>query len=188
MGFIVRLYHSVFEAISSALGGWFLGLAARFVFAAVLLVFFLNSALTKVGSGVAGFFAPSVGAYAQILPKQMEAAGFDPTKLDTLEQVIVYAGTYAEFALPILIIVGLFTRVAAFGMIVFVGVMTYTDVAGHGVAIGMLFDGKQDAVIDQRLLWVFPLLYLFLRGAGAISLDRLFGRPFVRPRHDYDYA
>jgi putative oxidoreductase len=187
MGFLVRLYHAVFRAIERVLGGWFLGLAARLVFAAVLFVFFWKSALTKVGSGIAGFFTPSVGAYAQILPKQMEAAGFDPSQLSQLEHVIVYAGTYAEFALPILIVVGLFTRAAALGMIVFVAMMTYTDITGHNVDIGMVFDGKQDSIADQRLMWLFPLLYLMLRGAGAISLDRLFGRRYIRHSYDHEY-
>ena len=186
MGIFVRAYYGVFRAIERALGGWFLGVAARFVFAGVLFVFFWKSALTKVGSGLIGFFTPAVGAYAQILPKQMEAAGFDPTKLTQLEHVVVYAGTYAEFLLPILIVVGLFTRAAALGMIVFVAVMTYTDIAGHGVAVGMLFDGRQDAILDQRVLWLFPLVYLMLRGPGAISLDRLFGRRFIYDGRHYE--
>lgn len=189
MGFFVRLYYGFFRAIERALDGWFLGLLARFVFAGVLFVFFWNSALTKVGSGFAGFFTPAVGAYAQILPKQMEAVGFDPSQLSDFEHVVVYAGTYAEFVLPILIVAGLFTRLASLGMIVFIAMMTYTDITGHNVdaaTIGALFDRDPSSLIsDQRTLWLFPLVYLVLRGPGAISLDWLFGRRFVRDQYDY---
>ncbi len=42
--------------------------------------------------------------------------------------------------------------------------------------IGAWFDAEKDSEIaDQRAFWLFLLFYLFLRGAGAISLDRLFG-------------
>jgi putative oxidoreductase len=46
---IVTLHRTVFGAVERALEGWFLGLAARFVFAAVLWLYFLNSARTKEG-------------------------------------------------------------------------------------------------------------------------------------------
>ena len=55
--------------------------------------------------------------------------------------------------------------------------MTYTDITGHDAKIGGFFDRFQDAAIaDQRLLWLFPLIYLVLRGPGLISLDAIFGR------------
>ena len=46
---------------------------------------------------------------------------------------------------------------------------------------GSLFDRFQDGIIaDQRLLWVFPLIYLIVKGAGLISVDAviclLFGK------------
>ncbi|MGF1445992.1 MAG: DoxX family protein [Pikeienuella sp.] len=50
--------------------------------------------------------------------------------------------------------------------------------------IGTWFDGKPDSeIVDQRAYWAFVLFYLFLRGAGAISLDRLLGG---RPDDDED--
>ena len=49
--------------------------------------------------------------------------------------------------------------------------------SGHGAKIGGFFDRFQDAAIaDQRLLWLFPLVYLVIRGPGLISLDTVFGR------------
>jgi putative oxidoreductase len=55
-----------------------LPLLARLVFAAVLLLFFWRSAMTKLGGGLAGLFQPSDGAYVQIFPRAMEAAGYQP--------------------------------------------------------------------------------------------------------------
>ena len=53
--------------------------------------------------------------------------------------------------------------------------MSVVDVTLHGLdpkSVGFVFDRVQDAIIaDQRLLWVFPLIYLVLRGAGPVSVD-----------------
>ena len=61
------LHDAVFGAIERLAEGWFLGFAARFVFAAVLLVYFVNSALLKFEGGPFSF---SFGAYIQILTEQ----------------------------------------------------------------------------------------------------------------------
>ena len=118
----------------------------------------------------------------QIVPGAMEAAGYDPSALAIHHHLIVYAGTYAEFILPGLVIVGLFTRLAAIGMIVFIAVQSYVDIAFHGAdekTIGALFDRFADsAIVDQRTLWLVPLVYLVVKGAGAISLDHLLARRF----------
>lgn len=156
-----------------------LPLLARFTFAAVLLMYFLRSAQTKLGEGFFGFLSPSDGAYIQIFPKEVEALGYDTSQLDTFHWLVALAGTWAEFILPVAIIVGLFTRFAALGMIVFVLVQSYVDVTGHGVGgkdLGGWFDSVSGALImDQRTLWVFLLLVLVAKGAGALSLDRAFG-------------
>jgi putative oxidoreductase len=91
---------------------------------------------------------------------------------------VVLAGTYAEFILPLLIVIGLFTRLASLGMIGFVIVQSLTDIYGHGATdgktLGALFDRFPDAVIlDQRLFWVFLLAVLVVKGAGALSVDAL---------------
>ncbi len=93
---------------------------ARLVFAAVLAGYFWTSAGTKLGDGFWGFLYPSDGAYIQIFPKAMEAAGYDADQLGFLHWAVVVAGTLAEIALPLLLILGLFTRLAAVGMLVFV--------------------------------------------------------------------
>jgi putative oxidoreductase len=178
---LTRLYDRVFMPLQRIGDEWLLGLAARFVFAAVLLVFFLNSALTKIGPGPFGFLSPSVGAYAQILPGMMEAVSYDVSRIAFFPWgLIVLFGTWAEFVLPVMIVAGLFTRAASLAFIVFIAVMTYVDIAGHNVdaaTIGALFDGDPGAPIaDQRLLWGLLLLVLAVRGAGAVSVDWLLGR------------
>lgn len=175
-----RLHAAAFAFVDRIFGAWLLGTLGRAIFAGVLLVYFLDSARTKLGDGLTGLFALSDGAYVQILPQAFEAAGYDKAALTTLQVVIVHLGTYAEILLPIMIVVGLFTRLAAFGMIGFVAVMTYVDITGHGVdstTIGTWFDNSPSAAIaDQRPLWIFLLLTLVLKGPGPLSLDRLFRR------------
>lgn len=152
---------------------------ARLVFAGVLLGYFWASGLTKIG---AGLFSPSAGAYGQIFPRQLEAAGYDPAQLGGFATLVVLAGTWAELLLPALIALGLATRLAAMGMIGFVAVQSLTDIWGHGAAAGAWFDRASDGLIaDQRALWLLLLVVLVLKGAGPLSLDRLLGRPW-RPR------
>lgn len=175
---LITLHDRVFNSLEALFGGWFLGFAARFVFAAVLLTFFLNSAATKVGAGFPGVLIPGVGAYAQILPPIAEAAGYDPSQIAVFPwKILVFAGTYAEFIVPIMLVVGLFTRLSSFAMIGFVVVMSFVDIQFHGAdpaTIGAWFDRVHNSAIsDQRLLWLFPLAYLLIKGAGPLSLDAL---------------
>ncbi len=177
---VVRLHNAFFLKLQRFLEDWLIGTMGRLVFAGVLLIYFWNSAMTKLGDGVAGIINLSPGAYAQILPKEMEAVSFDPSQLGVIEHIIVHLGTYAEFILPALIVFGLFTRLASLGMIAFIAVMTWTDITQHGAdaaTIGSWFSAESGSVIaDQRSLWVFLLVCLTLKGAGPISLDALFGR------------
>ncbi len=170
------LHNGVFGRIEKGLSGWFPGLLARLIFASVLLAFFWKSAATKVGDGI---FSPSDGAYAQIFPKTLEALEYDTAGFSFFYTLIVLLGTYAEFILPLLILVGLMTRLASLGMIGFIIVMSIVDVFGHGMdakTVGSLFDRFQDGIIaDQRLLWIFPLVYLVVKGAGLVSLDAAIG-------------
>lgn len=152
---------------------------ARLVFAAVLLFYYWNSALTKLGDGILGFLFPSDGAYIQIFPRAVEAAGYDFSKLGTFHWLVAVAGTWAEFLLPFAIVVGLFTRLAALGMIGFIVVQSLTDLYGHGGithegTLGAWFDRLPDSIVlDQRAFWIFLLLYLTFHGGGPLSLDRL---------------
>lgn len=166
-----------------------LPLLARFTFAAVLLPYFWASASTKLGNGLLGIFKPALGAYAQIFPRATEAAGYNPDNLGLFHWAVVTAGTWAEFLLPALIVLGLLTRVAAFGMIGFIVVQSLTDFFGHGAiehegTLGAWFDKAPDALIlDQRAFWVYLLASLVVLGGGWLSLDRVVFRnaPLARP-------
>lgn len=172
-----------------ALSASIVSLLARFVVASVLLRFFLTSFLTKIDG-----FGLSVGAFVQILPKQMAAAGYDPSLIPWPLHLVVIAGTVAEPLLPLLVVLGLATRPAAVGMIGFLVVMSLTDIYGHGVdaaTIGRMFDSDPyGKILDQRLLWAFVLMIPAWLGGGAASLDavawpivrRLTGNADVRAR------
>lgn len=185
---LISLQERVFGMLERVLKGWFLGLLARFIFAAVLSGYYWNSALTKVGDGVLGFFSIDDAAYFQIVPPVVEAAGYDASAVATVPWgLMVAAGTYGEFVLPILLVIGLFGRVAALGMIMFVLVQSYVDIAFHGAdaaTIGALFDRLPNSTImDQRALWMVPLLYLVVKGPGWVSVDGLLLRLRNRAAH-----
>ena len=152
---------------------------ARLVFGGVLLLYFWASAVTKLGDGALGFLYPSSGAYAQVFPKAFEAVGYDTSKLSVLHWAIAVAGMWAEFVLPLLIVIGLFTRLAAIGMIGFVIVQSVVDITGHmadAATIGGWFDKVSSALIlDQRALWMVVLLVLVFKGPGPLAVDRVFG-------------
>ena len=161
---------------------------ARLVFAGTLLFYFWRSAATKLGDGLFGFLNPSVGAYAQIFPKAMEAVGYDPTQMSMLHTLIVIAGTWGEFLLPLMIVIGLLTRIAALGMICFVMVQSIVDVTGHGVGgrdLGAWFDAASGSlIIDQRSFWMFLFIVILLKGAGPFSLDRYLPAKSAGPQPD----
>lgn len=171
------LYEIPFTQLEKASGDWLIPSLARFTFAASLLVYFWNSAKTKL----AGPFEPTLNAYAQIFPRQMEAVGYDASQLGAFHWVVVMAGSYAEFILPALLVLGFLTRLSALGMIGFVAVQTLTDLFGHGAlaeptTLGAWFDGMPASLImDQRLFWIVILIIPLVRGAGPVSVDRLIG-------------
>ena len=179
---LVRFVNCVFAWIDEKLSGWFLSSLARFYFAGILLVYYLKSALTKFGDGL---FSLSPGAYVQIFPKAMERVGYNEAELGFFYDLVVFLGTYTEVILPLLIVVGLLTRLAAVGMIGFVIVQSIVDITGHGLtgkSVGGWFDGPPDAIIfDQRALWIFLLIVIFLKGAGPISVDRLLMKRNILP-------
>ncbi|WP_425098801.1 DoxX family protein [Tropicibacter sp. S64] len=175
---VVTLHNTVFGAVER-LGDGLLPLLARLVFAGVLLGYFWASGLTKLGDGLFGFLSPSTGAYAQIFPKVFEAAGYNTDNLGIFHWAVVTAGTWAEFVLPLMLVIGLFTRLAALGMIGFVTLQSLTDLYGHGglahaETLGAWFDRVPDALIlDQRAFWMLLLVTLVIKGAGALSVDRV---------------
>ena len=174
--FLIRMFNQFLEAVDVRSSAWLVPTLARLVFAGVLLVYFWRSAAVKLGDGLFGFINPTPGAYVQVFPKAMEAVGYDQSQLSILHTLVVIAGTWGELLLPLLIIVGFLTRLAALGMIAFVVVQSIVDIYGHGVGgkdLGTWFDSTSGSLIlDQRSFWMFLFLIILLKGAGPISLDR----------------
>ena len=172
---MIALYDRTANALNAS-AAVILPTLARFIFAATLLFYFWNSANTK-WEGTP--FTPGVGGYAQIFPKVMESVGYDVSQMSLFHWAVVVAGTLAEYILPLLIVLGLFTRFAALGMIGFVTVQSLTDLYGHGgiehaATVGAWFDGlPTGAILDQRSFWMLLFITLVLQGAGPISLDRV---------------
>ena len=173
---LLRLHNRLFAWVTVALAPVLVPTAARLVFAGVLLVYYWTSAWTKLGAGLFGFLHPSVGAYVQIFPRAIDAVGYDADMLPLPYHVVATLGMWAEFTLPLLITLGLATRLAALGMTGFIAVQSFVDITGHGVShedIGRWFDAASGALIlDQRAFWVLTLLTLAALGAGPLSLDR----------------
>lgn len=178
MNKLLSLHDAIFASISKVFGNWALPTLARFAFAAVLLMYFWKSAKTKLGDGIGGLFNLDPNGYVQIFPKKLEALGYDPAGLNIVYKFIAVIGTWSEFILPALIILGLFTRLAALGMIGFIAVQTLVDVTGHGAKIGQWFNNSSGELIaDQRLLWFVLFAIMIIKGAGPFSLDRILKRP-----------
>ena len=173
---VTRLHARVFDTLDATLSPVLLPTLARFLFVASLFAYYWNSGLTKTGEGLAGLVRLDSGAYVQILPRVFDAAGYDPAALGPVARAVVLFGTWAEFVLPVLLLIGLFTRLAALGMIGFVLVQTWVDVAGHGAELGAWFDRHADGLIDGRGFWIFPLVLLVLKGAGPLSADAVLAR------------
>ncbi len=180
---IIDLYTSLTQRLEGL--DWLVPTLARVIFLTVLFYYFWQSGVSKIAfdQGFSGLFTPTDSAFAQIFPTAAEAAFYDVSKMTFFQRLVALAGGWAELALPLLIVTGLLTRLAALGMIGFVIVQSVTDIVGHGVSIGAAandtwFDRYSDGLIlDQRAFWVFVLLVLVIRGAGPFSLDRLIARP-----------
>ncbi|MBU2943971.1 DoxX family membrane protein [Shimia thalassica] len=164
---LISLHNQAFSKVANA--EWIVPTLARLVFVAVLLMYYWNSATLKIDGSI---FTPSAGAFGQIFPKAAEAAVYDVSQMNILQRLVIFLGTVAEFVLPLLLLIGLLTRLSALAMIGFVMVQTLVDVTGHGVKLGVLFDNTQ-TLIDERTLWVFLFAIIALKGAGPLSLDRL---------------
>lgn len=180
---LVSLHTRLFGALETHIAPVLIPTLARFLFVAILFVYYWNSGLTKLGDGALGFLNPGFGAYGQILPRVFEAAGYDLSQIGLTGRLLVLGGTWAEFILPTLLLIGLASRLAALGMIGFVAVQSYVDIVGHGVSdstIGAWFDRFPDAaILDQRVLWIFLLTIIVLKGAGPVSVDALLGRRYA---------
>lgn len=134
------------NAVAANLSRWIghdvLALASRVSIAAI---FFL-SGRTKVD----GFLIITDGAY-ELFRSEYKLPLIPP-------EVAAHLATYSEHLFPVLLVLGLFTRLSALallGMTVTIQVFVYPD------------------AWPTHLSWAALLLYLIGRGAGALSFDRL---------------
>ena len=176
---LTRLYAAIFDPLDR-LAPVITPTLARLAFLATLFGYYWNSAVLKLGdAGIASLFSPNANMFGQMLPKAAEAVLWDVTQATFFQKAIMLAGTWGEFILPVLIVIGLFTRLAALGMIGFILVQTLVDVTGHGAAMGTLFDSAY-GLADERFLWIVLMLVIVVRGAGPISVDYGLGRALGR--------
>lgn len=82
-------------------------------------------------------------------------------------EIAAYLATTVELTTPILLLLGLATRLGAAAML------------GMTLVIQFLVYPQN---YPDHLLWAGPLLYLILRGPGSLSLDHLIRRRFLSPR------
>ena len=140
----LRLYNLVAERASTLIGDGLLALIARAAIAAV----FFQSGRTKV----TGFLTIKDGTYI-LFEREYKIPLVPP-------DIAAHMAAYAEHFFPLLLVLGLFTRSAALGLL---GMTTVIEIFVYPDAW------------PTHLTWAGLLLFLVGRGAGAISLDRLFG-------------
>ncbi|WP_370231789.1 DoxX family protein [Cognatishimia sp.] len=180
---LTSLYKSIFAQVERLLEPWLLPSLARFVFAAVLFTYFYQSGLSKIdfGNGILGFLKPTANGFVQIFPKVAEAVFYDISQASFFHKLVIVLGGWSEILLPLMIVLGLLTRLASVGMIGFVVVQSLTDLYGHGgiahkETLGVWFDKISDAaILDQRAFWMLLFVVLIVRGAGPISVDAILG-------------
>jgi putative oxidoreductase len=137
-------WNRVADVLDRWIGHSLLALAARFAIAGI---FFL-SGRTKVE----GWLTVSDTAIALFA---------DEYKVPLLPPALAaHLATYAEHLFPILLVLGLFTRLSALALL--------------GMTVVIQFFVYPDAW-PTHLSWAALLLYLAGRGAGAVSLDRMLG-------------
>ena len=111
---------------------------------------FFKSGLTKIASWDTTLYLFREEYHVPLAPPELAAA----------------AGTFGELVFPVLLAVGLYTRLAALGLsaVNAMAVIAYAHV---------LFSPGFEAAIGQHYLWGFMLLVLVVYGPGPISLDQL---------------
>ncbi|HEU0201575.1 MAG TPA: DoxX family protein [Burkholderiaceae bacterium] len=137
-------WNRIAAGLQNAIGDSLLALAARFGIAGI----FFMSARTKVE----GWLTVSDTAFT-LFEEEYKLPLLPP-------DIAAYVATYAEHLFPVLLALGLFTRLSALGLLgmtAVIQIFVYPDAwATH-------------------LSWAALLLYLIGRGAGVLSLDRAFG-------------
>jgi len=137
-------WNTLTDKLDALISHSFLALCCRISLAAI---FFL-SARTKVD----GFLSVNDTAYT-LFAEEYKVPLIPP-------EVAAHLATYAEHLFPILLVLGLATRLSALGLLgmtAVIQIFVYPD------------------AWPTHLSWAALMLYLIGRGAGAASLDKLLG-------------
>jgi putative oxidoreductase len=93
----------------------------------------------------------------------------------------------AEFLGGLGLIFGLFTRVAAFG--IFCNMAVAVAMIHHQFGLFMNWTGTQkEEGFEFHLLALAITVFLMIRGAGAVSADRLWTSPLLVPARSVQYS
>ena len=137
-------WNTLTDKLDALISHSFLALCCRISLAAI---FFL-SARTKVD----GFLTVNDTAYT-LFAEEYKVPLIPP-------EIAAHLATYAEHLFPILLVLGLATRLSALGLLgmtAVIQIFVYPD------------------AWPTHLSWAALMLYLIGRGAGAVSLDKLLG-------------
>ncbi len=96
---------------------------------------------------------------AQVRPETFGAFLSQYPPLPVPPAIAAYAVSYAEFILPIMLVLGFATRFAAIGLLIMTGVIS--------------FYVMPQALWSVHVYWAAILLVLVSKGAGALSIDNL---------------
>jgi len=148
----MKLLKELFSTLNSffaKIPEWIITLAIRLV---IFRVFWLSVQTKIIGWTIAGqhfkFWELTDNVFFQFWDY--------PAPLDS--NFMIYAGTFAEFFLSIAILLGLFTRYAAIGLLGVTLVVQFVEPAGWWAA---------------HVYWVLLLVYLVRQGGGLVSVDRV---------------
>lgn len=149
---------AAFRRVLAAIPEWSIALLARFSIAAV----FWRSGQTKVEGFavdlVAGTFEPGVPRLAASAVDLFR----DEYRLPLLPpEAAAVLAALGEHALPLMLLVGLGTRLAALGLLVMTAVIQFFVYPGAYATHGV---------------WAALLLWLMVRGPGAVSIDHALAR------------
>jgi len=152
MSFSFRKTLSSIDRMLSSIPEWFISLAMRLV---IFKVFWFAVQTKVQGWTIAGqhfkFFGITDNTFL-LFDFEYGIPLLDST-------IAAYAGTFGEFFLSLLIILGLFTRFAALGLLI--------------ITVIIQFFVYPDAWWTVHVYWALPLLYLIKFGGGKLSLDYL---------------
>ncbi|MDO9411327.1 MAG: DoxX family protein [Pseudolabrys sp.] len=102
--------------------------------------------------------------FSVVLPAQVKAQTFAAfatqyPPMPVPPAIAAYLVSYAEFILPVMLVLGFATRFAAIGLLIMTAMISYFVLP--------------QAFLTTQIFWVAVLLVLISRGAGAISVDNL---------------